>query len=454
MLERLSGNRVSSRGILLAVVAGACVALDAVIALSDPTELTPSVAGPLVFLSLLAIPLSIPRIALPRGHLTLGAIAMNAGALNLSPRFAAVVGLVTALTTTLVHRRVLSVRLLQLATVTAGPVCASVTRVHAEGSTEAWIASALALIVASAAPLVLTGLIGSILSGEVATAVIGRNLNRHWTGAFLYFAAAGVLIGRLLNGSVEGYALSTLVAVLALALSDSVAGREMRLRLLSQLNDAERVVAYSRVVEGTVHNLRNHLAAAAGHLDEVAISSIVPADARHVTVASGAVADAVELLDELQGGTSDRREYRPLDVSSLVRDCCVLLRGRADKKRIALDVRAPRTPVTARTDPLRVKQIVSNLVLNAIDAVGTGGRIDIDIGSSASFVNVSVTDDGPGVPEKFRARLFEPHFTTKPHGNGIGLYVSYQLARDLGGDLRYEGSRTGGVFTLTLPSGV
>ncbi len=448
-----AGDRTSTpRALGLASIVLFCVVTDVALVAGDRVPLAPSQTGPLFFLAALAILLSIPRIQLPRGYLTLGAIATNASGLVLTPHYAAIVGVVAGAAVTFLHRRVLSVRVVQVVTLATGPICAAATRYHVLGIAGVWIADLLALTVATAAAIVLTGLVGSVLGREPPAIIIRRNLSLHWVAAFLYFAIASLLIGHLLDGSATGYVLATFVAVLSLALSDSVAGRQLRLRLQAQVNDAERVVAYSRVVEGTIHNLRNHLAAASGHLEEVAVPAFESNDAKHIYVAAAAVTDAVELLDQLQAGNTKSRQAARVHLVRLAMDCCLLLKGRADKKRIEMLVDGGDGGVTTRSEPLLVKQIISNLVLNAIDAIGTGGRVVVEVGRASGAVYVTVVDNGPGVPEKYRARLFEPHFTTKPNGNGIGLFVSYRIAQQLGGDLRYAGSTGGAIFTLTLPA--
>lgn len=446
------GRRTRGLLLLLAVTA-VCTAIDIAIVALDSEPQDYHAYQSTIFLSALAVALSVPRIELPRGYLTLAAISLNAGALVLNPRYAAIVGVVAGLSTGLLHRRFVSVRLLQVVTVTTGPICASVTRVHANTVGNTWIAYGLALAVATSAPILLTGVVGSVVGPESLLAILRRNLSRHWVGAFVYFGLASVVIGQLLDGSVRGYALATLVALLALALSDSVAGRQIRLRLQAQLTDAERIVAYSRVVEGTIHNLRNHLGAASGHLDEIATPTMSALDSRHVVVATAALDDAIELLDQLQAGHADPRQRSATELLGTVHDSCLLLRNRIDRKRIDLTVRSSESRIVVFSDPLLVKQVIANLLLNSIDAVGRDGRIDIEVVRGAGEVTIAVSDNGPGVAEEHRSRLFEPHFTTKATGNGIGLYVSYRIAVQLGGDIRYDDNAPiGAVFTFVLPA--
>ena len=69
-----------------------------------------------------------------------------------------------------------------------------------------------------------------------------------------------------------------------------------------------------------------------------------------------------------------------------------------------------------------------------------------------SRVFLTIRDDGPGVPIELQERLFEPHFTTKATGTGMGLFMSYGVVREHRGELRYEGNRPGAVFTVVLPA--
>lgn len=109
-------------------------------------------------------------------------------------------------------------------------------------------------------------------------------------------------------------------------------------------------------------------------------------------------------------------------------------------------------PALVRGDPLLLRQAITNLVLNAIEAVPTGGHVWVRTGTRGDKVMLQVADNGPGIPDKYRDRLFEPHFTTKPSGSGIGLFMSYGIIREHRGDLLYEGNKNGAVFTILLPS--
>ncbi|HEY6948226.1 MAG TPA: ATP-binding protein, partial [Gemmatimonadales bacterium] len=115
-------------------------------------------------------------------------------------------------------------------------------------------------------------------------------------------------------------------------------------------------------------------------------------------------------------------------------------------------VSPPEPPARAVCDPAQVEQILLNLLKNAIEALGPGGRVTVATGTAAGRAFVDVADDGPGLDPDARANLFKAFTTTKgAGGSGLGLAVSRRLARGLGGDLEHLPSDAGTRWRLTLP---
>ena len=115
-------------------------------------------------------------------------------------------------------------------------------------------------------------------------------------------------------------------------------------------------------------------------------------------------------------------------------------------------VRETPEDVRVRADPLLLREVITNLVNNAIDAVGPHGHVELRTGRRGNgSPYFSVVDDGPGVPDESRHHLFEPHFTTKEGGTGLGLFMSFGIVREHQGELQYTGSSRGAAFTVVLP---
>jgi signal transduction histidine kinase len=99
-------------------------------------------------------------------------------------------------------------------------------------------------------------------------------------------------------------------------------------------------------------------------------------------------------------------------------------------------------------------QVFLNLVLNAIDAAGKGGRIEIQAERRPGELEVVVRDDGPGIAPEHAGRLFQPYFTTKKHGTGLGLFVTRKLVADHGGTVAFTAPPgRGAEFRVRLPAG-
>ena len=121
--------------------------------------------------------------------------------------------------------------------------------------------------------------------------------------------------------------------------------------------------------------------------------------------------------------------------------------------RIELTVNAPEAGPMVHADPVLVEWALEALVRNAIDALsGRGGSITVKVSATGHSARLAVSDDGPGVPPEIRSNLFEPGFSTKAGGWGIGLALARRIVEDVhGGRLEMEPSEVGATFVATLP---
>ncbi len=405
-----------------------------------------------MFLGIAATALNLASAGVERGRITLASLAIGAAAIIANPLDATLIGVLSQSLqpTPGARRRAWNV------TFSAAGVCAgSLVATLFHGSAELSIGPRLVVLAAvNGANLGLVVIAFWLRSSDSVISLVHRTFTRAFSAVFAYFALGALLISYVIDGSLLGYLLATIVFVLALALTDTIAGRRVRTVLESEISDADRHLFHSRAVEGVVHNLRNHMANAVGYLREIDARRLDPVDRESLEIATAAANDAVTVLRDLSQGATPRVTYSPdpVDLNELVTRAVGMARPRARTKEVQLAVRETPDPVNVRADPLLMREVITNLLNNAIDAVSQDGRVEATTGTRGNgWPYVSIADNGPGVSDDKRHRLFEPHFTTKEGGTGLGLFMSYGIVREHQGQLLFEGNRRGAVFTVVLP---
>ena len=147
-------------------------------------------------------------------------------------------------------------------------------------------------------------------------------------------------------------------------------------------------------------------------------------------------------------------ELEPVEISKIINHVCDLLRPEAAARAIGIATCLPDPVPPIQADPVRLTQALMNLVINAIQAVQREGRIEVSGAVAGSSLTLSVRDNGPGIPRESLAPIFDPYFTTKAEGSGLGLWIAQQIITAHGGTLKAQNGPAGGaVFTVTLPLG-
>jgi two-component system nitrogen regulation sensor histidine kinase GlnL len=172
--------------------------------------------------------------------------------------------------------------------------------------------------------------------------------------------------------------------------------------------------------------------------------------------------------DLLEAGRSIRlvRSHTELgaEARKVVEVCSMAAQG--EGKHIEFEVSTPPLPVYCRVDPLRIRQALTSLVRNAVEASGMSGKVTVVVrvrngkkssaascaGSRAGYIAIDVTDNGPDVPTDFIDKRLTPFFTTRRVGIGLGLHAARRIAGLHGGTVDYTRPASGGsTFTMTLP---
>jgi two-component system, OmpR family, sensor kinase len=143
---------------------------------------------------------------------------------------------------------------------------------------------------------------------------------------------------------------------------------------------------------------------------------------------------------------------RSVDLSSLARDVAREFGARADLRGSRLELRTPERPVIAIADPDRVRQIIRILLDNALTHTPEATSVTVTIYSVSQRAELTVSDDGTGIPQRVQKRIFERFFTAdSAGGSGLGLAIARELAQRMEGHIAISSSRRFTAFTLDLP---
>jgi signal transduction histidine kinase len=208
------------------------------------------------------------------------------------------------------------------------------------------------------------------------------------------------------------------------------------------------------------HELRNALAAVYGW-SEMLVRKKDPATVPRAAIevldsAQQAVGLINDLLD-LSRLDEDRLKpvIRAIDPGSVAKRAAGRLIPAAEAREVTIELEVVPGVTTCETDASRVEQILVNLLGNAIQHTPTRSRVDLGVDQGDGVIRFTVRDQGPGIPESDRERIFDIYATKKEgdtRGVGLGLPLSRRLARLLGGELRVHTARgTGAEFVLELP---
>lgn len=241
-----------------------------------------------------------------------------------------------------------------------------------------------------------------------------------------------------------------------------------RLRLQTQLDQVQRIESLGRLAATMTHEFNNVLMGIAPNIELVnRLGSDDLRIQRAVELIRNSVRRGTKITSEILRFTRPLQPaLRPIRVAEWLAALSEEMRATLGPG-VDLQIRLDEPDLSLRADPVLLEQVIINLLLNARDAMEGPGRIELSaerprrsnfsfgvVPGAHRFVHLAVVDEGRGIPDELRERIFEPLFTTKRTGTGLGLAVSHQIIRAHGGHVFVEsrvGEGTG--FHLFLPIG-
>jgi signal transduction histidine kinase len=229
----------------------------------------------------------------------------------------------------------------------------------------------------------------------------------------------------------------------------------------------DRLAALGEMAAAIAHEVKNPLAGIevmAGILkrqlpDSQDAQTILGDIIKEAKMANAIVLEVLEFVRPI------RLQVERMSLVDVIKDAIALAEGHAPRGNVRVDVAVPADLATIEGDPHQLRQLFTNLLTNAFEAMNGRGSVRIDAtqlpeedpppggeGHSGPLVQVDVTDDGPGVPPDVMDRIFSPFFTTKPQGSGLGLAIVRKIVNAHDGQIDVSKNAPGGTqFRVTLP---
>ena len=250
------------------------------------------------------------------------------------------------------------------------------------------------------------------------------------------------------------------VGQLAATFNEMITGLKSKRELEEKLNQAERSAVIGRLTQSVAHEIRNPLNVINLSIDH-ASNRYAPEDEarrgqflRILSSIKDEIARLKHLVNDLLNyGRPAQLAVATVDVRKLVCDTMSLVRAQADEQGVAITVEEPDLPAEVIGDRERLKSCLSNIAINALQAMPNGGRLITRVEQTNGMIEINMTDTGIGISEESIGKVFEPYFSTKQAGFGLGLAVTRKIVEEHRGSIEVASQlNQGTTFTVRLPA--
>jgi two-component system, sporulation sensor kinase E len=223
-----------------------------------------------------------------------------------------------------------------------------------------------------------------------------------------------------------------------------------------QLADAEHLATMGELSAGLAHEIKNPLAGIKGAIDVIRDS--LPATDIHREVL-GDVLHEVNRIDRIVRDLLSYAKPKPpshssIQLPALVQRIVAIARSAPKHHAIPIEVKQPAPVPDFTGDETQIEQVLMNLLLNAQNAMTSGGQIEVELDyeKESKTIRMEVRDNGPGIPEEIRKKIFQPFFTTRTDGTGLGLATCLKSVQYHGGSIEMRSKLgMGTAFVVTIP---
>lgn len=230
--------------------------------------------------------------------------------------------------------------------------------------------------------------------------------------------------------------------------------------LEERVKKAERLKALGEMASHVAHEIRNPLTAIRGFI-ELIEKQLSPVKEKDLHSLVPMVLNELDRLANLATDLSSLKKSHLLQLKEIflnkeLEQMLNLYRPLLKEKNIDTEFIPCKEEIKINVDPEKFRQVLTNLLKNAQEAMPNGGKITIKMDTfkreDGAFVRISISDTGPGIPKEIVEKIFAPFFTTKPGGTGLGLSIAHEIMRAHGGWIEAQNRESGGAeFHLVLP---
>jgi signal transduction histidine kinase len=223
----------------------------------------------------------------------------------------------------------------------------------------------------------------------------------------------------------------------------------------SELELSRRMAAIGRLTSGVGHEVKNPINAIVVHLELLKnkLDGASSGAVRHLEVIDAEIRRLDRVVQTLVDFSRPvELQLVEHDLRQVIGDVVTLSAAEFSTRKVTLTSHFPSKPLTAKIDADLFKQAVLNVIQNGAQAMPEGGRLDVILEESYKMAILRIADQGPGIPEEIRGKIFDLYFTTKSGGSGIGLAMTYRIVQLHHGSIEVESNADRGTeFRLRIP---